>query len=752
MKNSVNMLHKMIITRFIVFLLCFNVANFSCSHVNSQKVEYSINKGDKREMKKKYKYTNLLVNETSPYLLQHAHNPVNWYPWNDKALEKSRIENKPIFLSIGYSACHWCHVMAHESFENEEIARFLNEHFINIKVDREERPDLDKIYMDAVQILTGGGGWPLSVFLTPDLNPFYGGTYFPPEDRYGIGGFKTLIVAIADAWSENRKDIINNSKQLTYHIIQNSEKNLHSTAAVNTEIFEKATTSLSATFDLQNGGFGSAPKFPRSMAIEFLMRQYSRTQDAKLLRIITMTLDKMASGGIYDHLGGGFHRYSVDKKWHVPHFEKMLYDNALLSDLYLKAYQLTGNQLYRKVAIGIFEYVLREITDETGTFHSTQDADSKSEEGKFYIWRYQEIIDALGEKDGNLFCTYYSVKKEGNFNSQEEYHANQNILHRKSRTSPIEYNPGLSSAALEKKIDSLCSVLYTIRSKRPLPGKDDKIITAWNGLMISSFVHGYQILGTKKYLDAAEKATRFILSEMYTKGKLRRIFRNGVAKQPAYLDDYAFFIISLIDLYEATFNLDWLIKAEELNNKMTDYFWDDNSGGFFFTSASHRDLITRTKPSYDGAIPSGNSIAAYALLRLSKFFNNKEYYNKAEEIFKIFGEEIRQTPQAYMAMLKAVDFYLFPPKEIAFAGKINSNDLNKLLATLHSEFVPNKVIAFIDNLDEKKSSLEKMIPLLKDKIAISGKATAYVCKNFTCQLPVTEPENLKKVLQKGIKG
>lgn len=687
------------------------------------------------------KYTNHLIHETSPYLLQHAHNPVDWYPWGEEALHKSKKEDKPVFLSIGYSSCHWCHVMEEESFENEEIASILNKHFVSIKVDREERPDLDEIYMNAVQMLTGSGGWPMSVFLTPELKPFYGGTYFPPETRYGKTGFKNLLRSIAEAWKSNRDDIGKNAMLFVDKINHYSANTSGSKESLSKEILQQGVTDLTAAYDPQYGGFGAAPKFPQTMALEFLMRMYVHTKDEKIVAMVSHTLDKMASGGMYDHLGGGFHRYSTDRKWLVPHFEKMLYDNALLADLYLKAFQLTKKQRYKNVASEILDYVLREMTDSSGGFHSSQDADTKGEEGKFYAWTYEEIIEALGKKDGDLFSGYYSIRKQNASTSHEILNIDQNILHKKTDQLPAEYNPDLIN-----KIQTLRDSLYNIRNKRHKLNKDGKIITAWNALMISSFANAFQAFGDSRYLSAAEKAARFILSEMYDNGNLLRIYRKGIAKQPAFLNDYAFFISSLITLYETTFDINWLIEAEKLTERMIEKFWDTSSGGFFFTSASHKNLITRTKPIYDGSIPSGNSIAAYALLRLSKLRDNKGYYAKAEKTLNTFSEEIAGIPRGYMAMLNAADFYFNRPKEIAFIGERNSNGLNSLLNALHSEFVPNKVVSFNQNTNGENLTIENKIPLLRNKKSIDGKATVYVCRNFTCREPVTDTESFMKLI------
>ncbi len=691
------------------------------------------------------KHTNRLADETSPYLLQHAHNPVNWYPWGDEALEKAKAEDKPIFLSIGYSACHWCHVMERESFEDEAIAAILNEHFVSIKVDREERPDLDDIYMSAVQMMTGSGGWPMTVFMTPDRKPFFGGTYFPPEDRQGRPGFPTLLKALEKEWRTNRAKIDDSAEQLTAMIQKNFAMTADETGAVSASVLDSGVQQLAASFDEQFGGFGEAPKFPSSPSVALLLRQHARTGDKKALEMATLTLDKMYFGGMYDHLGGGFHRYSTDDVWLVPHFEKMLYDNGQLSEVYLDAYQATGIDRYKHVAEDIFRYQLRDMHSEGGAFYSTEDADSEGEEGKFYIWSKAELIGALGAEDGELFCAYYNVKAVGNFQSHEPYHANLNILHMTKPHEDIAKDLGMDSDALEARIAPMRDKLLEIRSKRVRPGLDDKILTSWNGLMISAFAKGYQVVGDERYKDAAEGAAQFVLDEMVVDGTLMRTHRGGRSKLPAYLDDYAFMAVALIDLYEATFDVKWLLHARELTEQMNEKFWDTDKGGFFYTGDDHRNLIARTKPTYDGAEPAGNSVAAEALLRLAKLVDEPAYYDMADKMITMTKSNLERAPRGFLYMLGAVDFYLHPPKEIAIAG--NVDQASELLAALHKEYIPNKVLALIDPDAGDIDALVEHVPLLAGKSLVDGKAAAYVCKDFACKRPVTAVNDFLDVLE-----
>jgi hypothetical protein len=694
-----------------------------------------------------YAHTNQLINETSPYLLQHAHNPVNWYPWGPEALQLSKDTGKPIFLSVGYSSCHWCHVMEHESFESEDVAAILNEHFISIKVDREERPDVDEIYMAAVQAMTGSGGWPMSVFLTPDLKPFFGGTYFPKEDKYGRPGFITLIKRIHEAWSTQKDKLVESADQLVDHIEKSLAGSVGEPRQGTTTIIQNAAVELGQRFDPVNGGFGDAPKFPSSPSIGLLLREFARTGQKELLHQATFTLDSMVHGGMYDHLGGGFSRYSTDEEWLVPHFEKMLYDNAQLVQVYLEAYQVTGDRFYRKVVEETLTYILRDMTDENGGFYSAEDADSEGEEGKFYIWSHKEIMDVLGQDAGTIFCTYYNVKEGGNFSSHETYHVGLNILHTPISDAQVASVLKISEQELADELSRSKKTMLDHRSKRIRPGLDDKILTSWNGMMLSGFAQAYQVLGNQEYLDAALKCADFILTEMVKDDELLRTHRKGVSHLPAYLDDYAFLIVALMDVYEASFDTRWIQAAEQLTETMIAKFWDDEQSIFYFTSEEHKNLIVRTKPTYDGATPSGNSMATYALLRLSKFVDNATYYDKANALLEAHYTQMNQFSSAYLKMILALDFLLYPPKEIAVVGNIAAKETQELLQAARSNFIPNKILASYDPNLPDADTIQEIIPLLKAKKLVKNKPGAYVCKNFACQKPVNDVDQLLKQLE-----
>jgi hypothetical protein len=690
---------------------------------------------------------NHLAGQTSPYLLQHAHNPVDWYPWGEEALARAKAENKPIFLSIGYSACHWCHVMERESFEDPQTAKILNAHFISIKVDREERPDLDEIYMTAVQIMTGRGGWPMSVFLTPDLKPFFGGTYFPPEDRFGMPGFKKLLSSIAEVWEKQPDDVAHNAQQMVLALRDHTRPSAGDGGRPDAAILSKAVAELEQAFDPLWGGFGTAPKFPPGGAISLLLRQHARGNDTSVLAMARVTLDRMATGGIHDQIGGGFHRYSVDGQWLVPHFEKMLYDNAILARVYLDAWLVTGHDLYRQVATGIFAYVLRDMTDPGGGFYSSEDADSEGEEGKFYVWRLDEIASILGDSDGRLFSDYYGVTAAGNFEGQ-------NILHIPRDPAEIARDEGITADQLAWRMGPLRQKLLSARSRRVRPGLDDKVLAAWNGMMISALARGSQVLGDERYLDAARKAADFVLSEMVRDGVLLRTYRAsenpnqpGTSKLPGYLDDYAEMSAALIDLYEATFEIRWLEAADSLARKMTSDFWDDQNGGFFYTSADHKNLLVRTKPFYDGAVPSGNATATMVLLRLWKLLDNNEYFEKAERTLFAASSTMRAQGRAHLDLLCAADFYLGPLREIAIVGAPRGADTAKLLDVVRGKFLPNKVVALVDPDAADADLAREKIPLLAGKTALSGKATAYVCEGFVCKQPVGEAAALEAILE-----
>ncbi|HEX2269082.1 MAG TPA: thioredoxin domain-containing protein [Pyrinomonadaceae bacterium] len=672
-------------------------------------------------------FTNNLIHETSPYLLQHAHNPVDWYPWGEEAFAKARAENKPVLLSIGYSACHWCHVMAHESFENEEIARLMNENFVNIKVDREERPDLDQIYMSAVQMMTHHGGWPMTVFLTPEGVPFYGGTYFPPQDRYNIPGFPRVLISVAEAYRDRPQDIAETGTSLLAELRRLSQGS-GSDYPIEKELLDAAYAGMARSYDSTHGGFGGAPKFPPSMTMEFLLRTYTRTGNKEALEMVSHTCRKMADGGMYDQLGGGFHRYSTDARWLVPHFEKMLYDNALLSRLYLHHFQVTQSVASRTTVEGILDYVLREMTDAAGGFYSTQDADSEGHEGKFFVWDIDEIRSALGETAATLFCDYYDVTPNGNFEGK-------NILNIRRTIDDVAVANRITVDELQESLARSKQILFELREKRIKPDRDEKILTAWNGLMLASFAEAGVVLNRPGYTEAARRNAEFVLSNLRRDGFLLRTWKDGVAKFNAYLEDYAFLIEGLVTLFETTGESRWLDEALALTDRMIDEFWDAEGGGFFFTGKSHENLIVRSKDYFDNATPSGNSVAAALLLRLALLTDTERYRNLAIAIFRETGETARRYPSGFGYLLSAMDFLLSTPKEVAIVGN-DAADIEPLLRETWRRYVPNKVVApgFLNNLPS--------LPLLKDRPLIEGRAAAYVCEHYTCQQPVTDPADL----------
>jgi len=669
--------------------------------------------------------TNHLIHETSPYLLQHAHNPVDWYPWSEEAFEKARRENKAVLLSIGYSACHWCHVMAHESFENEDIAKLMNELFVNIKVDREERPDLDQIYMNAVQMMTHHGGWPMTVFLTPDGVPFYGGTYFPPQDRYNIPGFPRILISVAEAYRDRRDTIVENGVSLV-----NELKRLSVTSGsdhpIGVDLLNAAHTSIVRNYDSVNGGFGGAPKFPPAMTLEFLLRTHIRTGNRDALEIADHTCQEMAHGGIYDQLGGGFHRYSTDAKWLVPHFEKMLYDNALLSRLYLHYFQISQMPLARETVEGTLDYVLLEMTDPTGGFYSTQDADSEGHEGKFFVWDIKEIRDALGEPDASLFCAYYNITEAGNFEGK-------NIPNITRSLEDIAAAQGISVSELQDSLNRSKRKLFELREKRVKPDRDEKVLTAWNGLMMASFAEAGVVLDRADYTEAARRNAEFVLSNLRRDGLLLRTWKDGVAKFNAYLEDYAFLVEGLVTLYETTGQFRWLDEARTLTQRMIDEFWDGEGGGFFFTGKSHESLIVRSKDYFDNATPSGNSVAAAVLLRLAVLTGEENYRKLATRIIEEVGDSVRRYPSAFGYALSAVDFLLSTPREVAIVGN-TLEDIQPLLREAWRRYLPNKVVA--------PGFSGENIPLLENRPLQDGRPTAYVCEHYACKQPVNEPSAL----------
>ena len=681
---------------------------------------------------------NRLANETSPYLLQHKNNPVDWYPWGPEALARSRDKDKPIFLSIGYSACHWCHVMEHESFENEDIARFLNEHFVNIKVDREERPDLDQLYMNAVQIMTGRGGWPMSVFLTPDLKPFFGGTYWPPESRMGMPGFRQILGAVHDAWSNRRQAAEQQANQLT-EAIAGLETGGQETPVLDERLLVDAATKLERVFDWQHGGFGNAPKFPHAADLQFLLRVARRIERPALVDMVRLTLDKMAAGGIYDHLAGGFARYSVDAHWLVPHFEKMLYDNALLSEAYLDAYLVTRDERYAAVVRQIADYILNYMTDDCGAFHSTEDADSEGVEGKFYVWTADEIQQVLGEEKGERFCYVYNVEPGGNF----EGHSILNLPKSIEQCARLRH---WDLDDLVRELEESRGKLLAVRDQRVRPGKDDKILVSWNALMINALARAANVLDCPRYLDAARRAARFLLDHVSRPdGRLLHCWRRGQAKLDAYLDDYTYMINSLVTLYESDFDVAWLEQAVSLADIVLAHFPDQSQGGFFYTADDHEQLIARTKDLYDSSVPSGNAMAATALARLASLGGRTEFMEAAFQCLKMAGSALRDNPTACGQMLIAADFMLGPTRQIAIVADRHDDDqLQQVVRDLRDVFLPQAVVAVqaTDTLSESPVS-----GLFAGKEPVGGEVTAFICENFACQQPLAGREAIRRAFQ-----
>ncbi|GIV96795.1 MAG: thioredoxin domain-containing protein [Herpetosiphonaceae bacterium] len=677
---------------------------------------------------------NRLINETSPYLLQHAYNPVDWYPWGQEALEHARREDKPILLSIGYSACHWCHVMERESFEDEETARMMNEHFVNIKVDREERPDLDSLYMAAVQAMTGHGGWPMTVFLTPEGEPFFGGTYFPPEPRYGMPSFKQVLLAVVDAYKNRRNEVTKSANELTLHLQLLGEMP-EKQAELKPLLVANAFEMLSRQFDENYGGFGRAPKFPQPMALEVVLRHYHRTGAERALAMLQRTLTEMAYGGIYDQLGGGFHRYSVDERWLVPHFEKMLYDNALLSRLYLETYLVTGEPLFRRIAEETIDYILRDMTAPEGGFYSTEDADSEGEEGRFYTWTLQELRQVLGE-DATVAAAYWDVSEAGNFEGR-------NILH--VQHDPLEFARQLavSLEELQERVAGWRRKLLEARSQRVRPGRDEKMLTAWNGLMLRSLAEAGRALRRDDYIEAARRNADFLLNHLRRDGRLLRSYKDGQAKIKGFLDDYAFLIDGLLELYQATFELRWMREAKSLTETMLQLFWDEERQIFFDTSTEHEQLISRPRDPFDNATPSGTSVAVDVLLRLAALLGEPAYMRTALSVLRGLSAGMVQLPSGFGRLLAALDFYVSTPKEIAIIGEPDAPDTQRLIEVVFGRYLPNKVVA--GAAPDNREAAE-LIPLLQDRPMLAGQATAYVCTNYTCKSPTADPDELARQL------
>ncbi|MHA1350228.1 MAG: thioredoxin domain-containing protein [Promethearchaeota archaeon] len=678
---------------------------------------------DKSEASIKY---NKLITEKSPYLLQHAKNPVNWYPWGDEAFDKAKSEDKPIFLSIGYSTCHWCHVMAHESFEDSYVGKLMNETFVSIKVDREERPDIDKIYMAVCQLMTGSGGWPLTIVMTPDKKPFFAGTYFPKESRFGRIGIIDLIKRIDNLWKTERKQLLDSSEKIIFAL---QDVNTESPGnSLTKSVLNNTYSQLSARFDKKNGGFGTSPKFPTPHNLLFLLRYWKRTGDENALAMVEKTLKQMRMGGIYDHIGFGFHRYSTDSDWLVPHFEKMLYDQSLLTLAYLETHQATNKKEYANTAEEIMTYVLRDMTSPEGAFYSAEDADSEGEEGKFYVWSKKEIEEILAEK-AERFSKLYNVSVDGNFLDE--------ATRTKTRKNILHLNLG-SPNAINFDLESSRKQIFETREKRIRPHKDDKILTDWNGLMIAAFAKAGYILKEPKYIESAKKAVNFVFNEMKNSdGRLLHRYREGGADILAFLDDYAFLIWGLINLYEATFDTLYLKKAVELTEEQLELFWDNSIGAFFFTAKDAESLLTRQKDTYDGAIPSGNSVAMLNLLRLAQLTGNDNYEKKADYLGRVFAENVRANPVAYSLMMVAVDYAVGPTYSLVIAGDTGNEDTNHMLDEIRKQFLPNKSLIFRPT-EQLNPEIDKFSNFVQFFDKYEGKATAFVCINKTCKAPTND--------------
>ena len=688
---------------------------------------------------------NRLIHEKSPYLLQHAENPVDWYAWEPEAFEKARKENKPIFLSIGYSTCHWCHVMAHESFEDPEVARLMNEVFVCIKVDREERPDIDNIYMRACQKMTGSGGWPLTILMTPDKKPFFAGTYIPRESHHGRLGMLDLVPRIKEVWDTQHADILKFADQITASLNQLSQGSTGDELDKST--LKTAYEQLSRRFSEQYGGFGNAPKFPRPQNLLFLLRYWQSTNDEKALRMVVKTLQSMQEGGIYDHIGFGFHRYSTDSHWLVPHFEKMLYDQAMLAMAYIEAYQATGKKELRETAKKIFTYVLRDMADSKGGFYSAEDADSEGVEGKFYVWTEDEIRKVLKGEEADLIINVYNIDKTGNFRDEASVeNTGANILHLEKTLTEVAFKNKTSVDELKERVEAARQKLFTARNKRIHPHKDDKILTDWNGLMIAALAKGAQVCNEPEYADAAKRAADFILTDMRRPdGRILHRYRDGHAAILANVDDYAFLIWGLLELYETVFDVHYLQTALNLNSEMIRYFWDEQNGGFYFTADDAEELIVRQKDIYDSAIPSGNSVAVLNLFRLARITANSDLEDKANKIMLAFSKDVKSVPSGYTQMMVGLDFGIGPSYEIVIVGNPEAKDTKEMLNSLRKHFVPNKVVLLRPS-DQEEPDIIRLAKFTEYQSSFDGKATAYVCLDYACKMPTTDTEEMLKLL------
>ncbi|MBA2691542.1 MAG: thioredoxin domain-containing protein [Rubrobacter sp.] len=667
---------------------------------------------------------NKLAEETSPYLLQHKDNPVDWYPWGEEALERAKSEDKPVLLSVGYSSCHWCHVMERESFEDEGTAQLMNEHYVNIKVDREERPDIDSIYMSALQAMTQSGGWPMTVFLTPDGSPFYAGTYFPPAPRQGMPSFRQVLANLADAYENRREDVLKSAGSVREFLEASTSAEMPKTT-LRPELLDGAANSLLSQIDRQNGGFGGAPKFPQPMNLEVLLRHHHRTGDENALAAVELSLRKMAEGGIYDQIGGGFARYTVDAIWLVPHFEKMLYDNALLTRLYLEAYQATGNAFYGRIAAETLDYILRDMTNPEGGFYSAEDADSEGVEGKFYVWTPDEIKEVLDPEEADLAIRYWGVSEAGNFEGK-------NILNVAGGTEEPE------------GIEDIKAKLLEARSERVRPGLDDKALAAWNGMMLRSLALAARVADREDFLEAAQKNAAFLAEKMKSGGRLLRSYKDGEARINGYLEDYAMVADGLLAVYEADGDIRWLREAAALADAMSALFWDEERGAFYDTPEDHEKLVTRPRDVYDNATPSGNSVAAEVLLRLALLLDRSDYRDRAEAVLEGLSGAMEKVPGGFGRALCALDFHLGRPREVAIVGEPGADDMKALVDAVYSAYLPNRVVALAAPGDEEAASVA---PLLEEKAMLDGRAAAYVCEGYVCQSPTSEAGEMVRQLR-----
>lgn len=686
--------------------------------------------------------SNRLATESSPYLLQHRDNPVDWYPWGQEALHRARTEDLPILLSIGYSACHWCHVMEAESFADPEVAALMNAHFVNIKVDREERPDIDSLYMQAVQQMTGRGGWPMTVFLTPTGSPFYGGTYFPPEPRHGLPSFRQVLLGVREAYRTRREEVERSADELLEGLRQGLSVN-PAPGAPDETLLDRAYQQLARRFDPEHAGFGGAPKFPQPMVLDFLLLHWARTGEEGALAMVEATLEAMARGGIHDQIGGGFHRYAVDAKWLVPHFEKMLYDNALLAQSYLRAFQATGRTEFRAVAEGILDYVAQEMTSPEGGFFSSQDADSEGEEGKFYLWGAEEIDAVLGAEEGALFRQAFDITPLGNWEGR-------NIPNLPHSLDAIAERVGVSRPEVDERLERGRQELYRARSARIWPGCDDKVLTSWNAMMISAYALAGQILGSAEYLERARAGAEFILSRLRVDGRVMRSWREGSSRIEGFLKDHALFVDALLQLYEGTFEIRWVEEARLIADQMIERFWSEEEELFYDAPGGAGELLLRPRDLYDNAVPSGTSAAALALLRLARLVGEPRYERIAARVVLSMGEIASEIPQAFGNLLVALSRFLAPPSEVAIVGDPADPATAELLKRIHARFLPFTTLAL--RRPDAAESIESAIPLLAGRTMVSGEATAYLCRNYSCRAPVTTPDALDEELNEVAPG